>query len=449
LQQGLHIADWTGDTSFAPDIIVDLCDAGAADSAAVIDQTVRSTVRVQQLAKFVANKRGEATAVTLLQVVSGVHSVTGEPIVAPARAAALAAARAAAREIPRLDCRAIDVSGSDAADLIVTEALIDEPQSSVAIRGRRRFVQDVASIDTKPLSQTPPDLLDGGCYLITGGLGGIGLALAEALAQRHRARVALVSRSGMPPRADWDRILRQSTDLSACERIEAVRRIEAHGQPALLLTADVADPEAVKTAWDFAVKHFGRIDGVIHAAGLAPGGSLMFRSEQDIRRVLEVKVNGAAALMNAIDSMSDKPKFVAFCSSMASLIGVAGQIDYCAANGVLDAMAQQRESQRNPRIVSINWDTWSDTGMAARAAAAGHAAPGQLEALASGLTTPQGVDAFFRALATPWPQIIVSARPVAPRIRIERSAIDSRPAGSCGKAILSRGNRCSMPTAGR
>src|SRR6185503_9683539 len=114
-------------------------------------------------------------------------------------------------------------------------------------------------------------LRERGVYLITGGLGGIGLALAEHLAETVDARLVLVGRTGLPPCSEWAGILEgQAGDEGIARRIKAIQALEARGTEVLVVQADVADAMQVQAAVRQAVARFGTVHGVFHTAGL-PG----------------------------------------------------------------------------------------------------------------------------------------------------------------------------------
>ena len=431
-----------------PQVIVDLLDPGSGD---VVADAVASTNHALNVAQTIDRGRIRSIKWMLLSRAGGQRSA------AVAAAAAVGAARVAAREVAGLRVRGVEVAADATGwiDRLLAEALIDADEPQVAYRGRQRFVREVQAVQLESPTTPPRGIVDGGCYVITGGLGGIGLAIAEALAARHRAKLVLVGRSALPPREQWD-ILGYDLDARTRQRIGAVRRIEHAGGEVVVDAGDISDAGVAGRIFRNAVNRFGRIDGIIHAAGVAPGGAIAFKDAASIPPVLAPKVGGAAAIDQAIRELNLKPAFIAYCSSLAAVIGVPGQIDYSAANAALDAMAESSADQPDrrgadaPRVLSINWDTWAEVGMAKDAAKAPTIREHD-DALTHGLTTAEGVEAFFRALATPWPQVLISTRPLAPRLKL--MSVTPAPASTsvreqAGVAALSTARRPEATTPG-
>jgi len=188
-------------------------------------------------------------------------------------------------------------------------------------------------------SGTTPDrtgtgICPGDTVLITGGTGGIGRQLARHVLKVPETRVILLSRSAGPFRAQ--------------ERLSEYR-------------CDVTDPVALRNAVERLQETFGRIDGVIHAAGLPGSGLAAVRNRDSRLAVLRPKVLGVELLSAAF---KDRPvRFFVACSSLASHVGLAGQTDYCAANAYLDAWAASAPACAD-QVFSIAWPSWKDTGMA-------------------------------------------------------------------------------------
>ncbi|MGH9347563.1 MAG: SDR family NAD(P)-dependent oxidoreductase [Vicinamibacterales bacterium] len=346
---------------------------------------------------------------------AGMVEVTGEESIRPASAMWMAVCHTAALEHRGTRCEVIDaesvpVSPAEAqllARRLVRVLLDGLPAPLTAIRGKYRWVREWEPLMPPVAGHTV--LRDRGTYLITGGLGGVGAAIARELAASYHARVALVGRTTLPPAAEWDRYLASAASGDAvAERIQRIREIETLGGQVLALHADVAAPGEAERAVATAAGHFGALDGIIHAAGV-PGGVSLLRGRIDPSRgAFPPKVEGTRALWQAARTF--RPDFLALMSSVLSLTGLPGMADYCAANAFLDAFAAQHDGEDGTRVVSINWGMWRWNSWQERVS---FVAPGVRERLQEirrewGMGPEEGARAFLRALEYGLPQVAVS-----------------------------------------
>ena len=193
-------------------------------------------------------------------------------------------------------------------------------------------------------------------------------------------------------------------------RIAALTRLEQCGADIEVVAADVADSTSMRAAIDRALQRFGTIDGVIHAALVLNDGAMQVKTRAAAASVLAPKVTGTLVLKEACEGL-DLDFFVIF-SSLVSLLGGRGQVDYCAASNFQDAFAHAEQAKLAKSVISINWGAWRELGKAFRATVERGAAPE--EALPEGMSPAEGLDAFMRVLASPFPQVIASPQdPVA------------------------------------
>ncbi|CAM3575521.1 type I polyketide synthase [Kibdelosporangium persicum] len=240
-----------------------------------------------------------------------------------------------------------------------------------AWRGGRRWVRDFDPV-VLPEADDAEAWRPGGVYLITGGLGVLGLALARRLA-RSGARLALTGRTALPPQDTWDTwIAEHGVDDKTSGVLLAVRQLRALGAEVLVVQADVSDPEQVGPMLRQVREHFGELHGVIHAAGVAGGGLLQNKTEEQAAAVLAPKVAGTLALADAL--RADPVELLVLYSSSVTLTVGVGETDYSAANAFLDAFAAvtANTGEVAKRVVSVAWgpwqlDAWTSAGLAGSA----------------------------------------------------------------------------------
>ena len=322
-------------------------------------------------------------------VANGAQSAASTPIRYPEKAAALGACRVIPREFPNVTASFIDVGledreWSDAAEGLVNELLAASGDSPVALRRSGRWVQGMET-GAPPLAardDTPGRIKPHGVYLITGGLGGIGLAVAEFLARSAGAKLILAGRSPLPPRQEWERWLEtQDAAGRVSAGIRKLLNLERLGATVFYHAADIANPEECRAALAAGVARFGPIDGVIHAAGVIDDDVIQLKTRESAEWVFAPKIAGTLALEDALKRIGPPPDFFVVFSSTSAWLGLPGQVDYAAANAFLDAFAESRDGQGPTRYLSLGWGVWAEVGMAAKAAGA---------AAGSGAGSPSG-----------------------------------------------------------
>ncbi|MBZ4417374.1 type I polyketide synthase [Myxococcus sp. RHSTA-1-4] len=319
--------------------------------------------------------QGLERPVRLVAVTNGMQEVAGGDLLWPEQATVMGPVRVIPREYPSIHCRAVDVSlpatkgplFDRLAELLAAELASGADEAVIAYRGGRRWVQD---FDTLRLEAGPtPPLRERGTWLITGGFGGLGLSIAETLAEKVRARIVLTTRSEFPSREEWQRILEHPAGNDEVRRrIRAVQHLEERGAEVLVCRADVTDLEAMRAVVATARERFGELHGVIHAAGVPGGGLIHLKSPDTAATVLAPKVQGTQVLLAALEGTC--PDFVVACSSLSSVVGRLGQVDYTAGNAFLDAAMRAFHARTGLHAVAVNWGAWEEVGMAARKDAA-------------------------------------------------------------------------------
>jgi NAD(P)-dependent dehydrogenase (short-subunit alcohol dehydrogenase family) len=252
-----------------------------------------------------------------------------------------------AMEHPDLRCRSLDLDptgDADEAAVLFEELRRNQAESQVGYRQGSRYVARLKRYSVQAAVDSASIRADAS-YLITGGLGGIGLTLAEWLAERGARHLLLVGRN--------------KPSAAAFRRIE---QLEAAGSDVSIAQADVADLVALRIVLDQMRDSKSPLRGIIHAAGVLDDGALVGQTWDGFLRVMAPKVVGTWNLHLLSRDLS-LDFFVCF-SSLATTLGAFGQGNYAAANAFMDGLMHRRRLQGLPGL-SINWGPWSQVGMAA------------------------------------------------------------------------------------
>ncbi|MDR5002042.1 SDR family NAD(P)-dependent oxidoreductase [Brevibacillus parabrevis] len=302
-------------------------------------------------------------------VASDVFEVIGDEAVVPAKATLLGPVRVIPKEFENISCRLIDAdrrenqrvarllqqwmdSGESFADVLaIRHAYIWEPA----------FKQIQLPASAAPASQR---LKHGGVYVITGGLGAIGLQVAKFLAEKYHAKLVLINRSHFLPEAEWDRWRAlHGEDDPVSQKIALLRELQASAKQLFLYQADIADEEQILRIFSRIMEDNQLIDGIFHIAGVPDGAVIQRRTSELCEAVFATKVYGTAVLQKAIEQLALPVDFLLLFSSLSSVIAPPAQVAYSAANAFLDAFALTN-TKNGVFTQAINWDTWENTGMA-------------------------------------------------------------------------------------
>jgi iturin family lipopeptide synthetase A len=387
-----------------------------------------------------------------IDVVSNkMQEVTGKDGVCPQKALILGPVRSIPGEYKNLSCRSIDVTlpgpGTSDEEKLVNQLLKEfttgnpDKTQIIAYRDNHRWVQVFEPVQLEQSNKKASRLKEGGVYLITGGLGGIGLAMAEYLAKNVKARLVLTGRTPLPPRNQWQQWLKTESNSENEPVIQKIRKIldlEKSGSQVLVFSAEVENPEQMQAVINRAEEHFGGFNGVIHSAGTADGAMIQLRTRETSEQVFLAKIRGTLVLDRLLKGTP--LDFFILCSSIGSVLTQIGQVGYCAANCFLDAYAHSKFYQHGT-FTSINWDRWQNVGIATIIEKQHKQLTG--EELTGGITPGEGVEALARILAEPLPQVIVSTRELEPLIEqfkgINASSLMKSLAGvSESKAVYQR-----------
>jgi len=351
-------------------------------------------------------------------ITDGVYRVTGEEMLCPEKATVLGAVKVIPKENPRLRCRSIDVlltgQSRDREKLagILMNRLLKPPTSNeLALRNCMTWQPEIEPLHLEATGKDRAPIKEQGVYLITGGLGGIGLESAAYLAEKFKARLVLVGRSPFPDRDQWQQYLRtHGREDGVGRKISRLMEMEAKGAEILVCRADVSDEQRMKEVVDLSVNRFESINGVIHSAGIADyGGVIQRRTRESIAGVMKAKVEGTLVLARVLPQ--ENLDFFILCSSLASFLAPFGEVGYIAANIFLDTFSQYYAAVQpgnGVKVKSIDWTAWLEAGMAVDALK--KAGDKEATELQEGILSAEGVEALHRILGSHLPQTAVITR---------------------------------------
>lgn len=324
----------------------------------------------------------------------------------PEKATLLSAGLIIPREYPNVTCRCIDcmltpteLTHTRSIDLLLAELQAQPTDRLLAYRGNRRWVQTFEPLRLETEREPLRVLRPKGVYLITGGLTGVGLSLAKHLAQSVQARLILVQ--------DVTQIMENTKQV--------VHDLEVLGAQVFVAQADLAEAAQLLAAIAEGVARFGKIQGVIHAAGVTDAQALATIQEthEDVcLRHFRLKVYGLLALEQAVRDFD-----LDFCilnSSLSTVLGGLGYMAYAAADLFMDAYAQAHNEDDGWRWLSIDWDAWRLGAETEQIMAA------QSDWMQLALTPEEGSRVFDRLLsASTTDRVVISTSDLPSRLKQE------------------------------
>jgi acyl transferase domain-containing protein len=388
-----------------PDRVLHLwgVDPPSPELESAIDQQQKGFYSLLYLAQALATTK-LSSSVHIVAATNNLNSVTGDEVLCPAKATILGVCRAVPQEYPHLVMRSVDIETNDrrvteCAHQLLAEFSDPHVPSTVAYRKGQRWLQVFEPVRLEADDGPIVTLRWDGVYLITGGLGNVGLELATELANSVHPRLVLVSRQKFPAEEAWDAWLADhDPDDVTTSRIHRLRELQNAGAELLILSADVADETAMKSVIEQTYERFGALHGLVHAAGnVSPDGffDISEASAESCERQFQAKVRGTIALENALRGQT--LDFAILVSSISAVLAGLGYVAYAAGNAFMDAFAQQQTEISGVPWVSINWDSWEFD----------EAVPQGLQGLV--INPDEGRDAFARILSSSMvPQIVVS-----------------------------------------
>jgi amino acid adenylation domain-containing protein/non-ribosomal peptide synthase protein (TIGR01720 family) len=359
------------------------------------------------------------TKIKLFIITNNLHDITGEGKIAPEKATLLGAVKIVPLEYLNIECKNVDITDRnyDAANIpkfseyVLRELAYPSHENIVVLHGAKRWIRKLKPVLLEPGSKSV--FKEDGVYVITGGHGGIGITLAEHIAGISRARIIIIGRSGLPAKDKWEQwLLEHDSADPVSGRIRKVREIESLGSEITTIVADVADLDKMSSAFNAIISRYGKINGIIHAAGVIDtGGVIRRRSKEITDRFMSPKVKGTVVLNSLIREM--KLDFMVFFSSIGNIIYKEkfGQISYNASNEFLEAFAAYKYGRDDTYTVAINWCDWAEVGMSVDAEKKKRQAGGDIyytSILQGKLLPAEGIEAFNRIVPSGLSHVAVS-----------------------------------------
>ncbi|MGB7414213.1 MAG: SDR family NAD(P)-dependent oxidoreductase [Thermosynechococcaceae cyanobacterium] len=303
---------------------------------------------------------------------NAVQSVADGDALVAQKAAVLGLIKTAAQEFDWLDCQHVDLpeaSAEEQAIWLEHELLVNQFEREVVYRDGKRWVPRFERMNWQDSSQQHVSAQErvfkaGGLYVLSGGLGGVGVAIAQYLLETFDAKLLLLGRTALPDPQTWES-LANGEDSALSARIKAYQALtqlgDVHYEAVDLGNARLLDAmvKALEHRWQ------QPMDGILHLAGVASERSIVDETQASFAATLFPKLDGTLALSQLLPSRP-KCKFISF-SSVNGFFGGNQTSAYAAANSFLDAFhhtLRQKDSQNNnPRNYCLAWSMWDDTGM--------------------------------------------------------------------------------------
>ncbi|MBE9571659.1 MAG: SDR family NAD(P)-dependent oxidoreductase [Proteobacteria bacterium] len=297
-------------------------------------------------------KNGWMKPPRLCLVTQGAQSVGAESNATEVAQAPLwGLSRVIAKEHPELNCLIVDMDslGKEENEIqaLCKQIMSEDNENEVVFRNRVRYVPKLVRSSYKASEvEASMNFCSDSTYLITGGLGGIGLEVSRWMADCGAKHLVLLGRKDPSDNA-----------------IEVLTHLKKVGVQVMVVRADVSDQERLAETLEEIRVSMPPLRGIFHLAGVLDDCILLQQDWERFVRVMSPKVQGAWNLHFLAHEVH--LDFLVFFSSMASVFGSPGQGNHAAANAFLDALATHRESQRLPAL-SINWGVWSKVGSAVK-----------------------------------------------------------------------------------
>ncbi|NOU64363.1 SDR family NAD(P)-dependent oxidoreductase [Paenibacillus sp. LMG 31461] len=321
--------------------------------------------------------------IDLIALVDKVNLVTSEQTTVNAHFAPLfGMCKVINKEFSNLKCRVLDIDEFSDKATIVAEINAEYDNFYIAIRNNKKFLEVFKETQINEKNDFKSIIKENGTYVLTGGTGGLGIQFAKVLSKTKKVNIVLIGRK------EWKEVVFDSIGF------EEIRKF---GTTVSYYSGDVADIHEMSKILKEVRQIYGRINGIIHMAGVAGNGYIVNKTLENFKEVLSPKVNGTLLLYRLTES--DNLDFFVNFSSISSVIGYAGQSDYVAANSYLDSLSGYGKL-KNQKVKTINWAPWKEYGMAVDYGLKDNG-------IFKMLSTHEAIDAFKRVMCSDEHNVII------------------------------------------
>ncbi len=355
-------------------------------------------------------------AIRLIVVTNHVQAVTEQDALRPEKALVLGACKVIAQEYPYITCQSIDLVCPDTtsrtyallAEDLAVECLSNLEERTVAYRGSRRWAQRYLPMRLESAEKAATPFRSRGIYLIIGGLGEIGLLLAEYLATKMQARIVLLDDGSFPvgnQRAAW--LENHPADDAVSQRILRLQAMEAMGAQIQVRQANFADAAQMQQTIEQMRQQYGALHGVFYLAGGFDPQTIQDSDLASYEAQFQAKIDNLLALKQALQGVA-----LDFCLLHSSLTGILGGLGCAAdaaASALMDVFALQQSQSSPMPWISVNWEPWQTRENERQVSGT---------TIARFLIAPhEGLEALSRIIASRWTQVIASTGDLHARLQ--------------------------------
>ncbi|BAY25364.1 AMP-dependent synthetase and ligase [Calothrix sp. NIES-2100] len=306
------------------------------------------------LTQALAKVQGADNSVQLLFISSHIQSIVADDPIAYEKSAVLGLLKTIPQELPWLNCRHIDLPFAEVVingDYIFQEMQVSSKEREVAYRNGQRFVPRLEKVDWSNAPKSSITFKQGGTYLITGGLGGIGIEIARYLLKHYQAKLLLIGRTPLPDKSDI-----------VAQRLKAYQELKQLGGEIFYEAVDICDLKQLRTIVKKAQSKWGKnLDGILHLAGNFHEQLVLEETQEKLTEILHPKVLGTWALHQLVKDIKGSI-FINF-SSAHGFFGSTAVGAYAAANSFLDCFSHYQNSYSELTSYCFSWSMWDETGM--------------------------------------------------------------------------------------